>query len=66
VAFPSGQQPLELLELDLPRTVRIDLVDQLLNVDREAKVVLDDLRGGDMADMAYKRGKCSPAPSITN
>lgn len=40
----SREKPLELLELDLPGPVRVDLVDQVLDVDREPEVVLDDLQ----------------------
>lgn len=42
----SGEEGLELGELDLARPVRVDLVDEVFDVDRQPKVVLDDLDQG--------------------
>lgn len=42
----SGEEGLELGELDLARPVRVNLVDQIFDVYRQPKVVLDDLHQG--------------------
>lgn len=43
VCFVCLSLRLELLVFDLPAAVGVDLVDQLLDVDRQAEVLLDDL-----------------------
>lgn len=42
----SGEEGLELGKLDLARPVCVDLVDEVLNVYRQAEVNLDDLYQG--------------------
>lgn len=44
--YHSGEEGLELGELDLARPVRVNLVDEVFDVDRQPEVVLDDLDQG--------------------